>query len=81
MGRVVRKGPSSTKAVVDFWTVVMSDTGLPVLPFDCNPDSCDQGMLVYQSKSAAEKSAKHQRRMYWLKCKAARLDRVELPVV
>lgn len=37
---------------------------LPILPFDCNPDSDDQGMLVYRSKDAAQAAADYQTDWY-----------------
>jgi hypothetical protein len=58
---------------MEFWTVVHSDTGEPVLPFDANPESDDEGMLVYLSKIAAEASARHQAETYDLTCQAKRL--------
>ena len=60
----------------DLWTVVMRDTGNPVVPYDCNPESDDEGMLVYLSRRAAEMSAVHQSDLYDLDCEARRLDKV-----
>ncbi len=60
----------------DLWTVVMRDTGDPVLPLDSNDEFSDQGMLVYCSKRAAELSAEHQSDLYDLDCEARRLDKV-----
>lgn len=35
-----------------------------VPPMDCNPASCDEGMLVYRSFEAAGLAAEHQTTMY-----------------
>lgn len=63
-------------ALHELWTVVMRDTGDPVIPYDCNPESPDEGMLVYLSQRAAELSAEHQSDLYGLDCEARRLDKV-----
>lgn len=36
----------------------------PIVPYDCNPGSDDDGLLVYRSKAAAEHSATHQTDVY-----------------
>lgn len=55
------------------WTLV-HHTGMPVIPFDCNPKSKDDGMLVYRSRQAALAASKHQNRMYGLDCRPERLS-------
>ena len=62
--------------ITDLWTVVVRSNGSPVLPIDSNPESTDEGMLVYLSRRAAELSAEHQSELYDLDCEARRLDRV-----
>lgn len=58
------------------WTIVHAKEKTPVLPFDCNPRSSDEGMLVYRSYSAALAASKHQNRMYDLDTVPARLEEV-----
>ncbi len=36
----------------------------PIVPYDSNPGSADQGLLAYRSKTAAEHSANHQQACY-----------------
>ena len=60
----------------DLWTVIDHATRIPVVPFDCNPESEDEGFLVYRSKRAAELAAEHQSELYELDCQACRLDMV-----
>lgn len=47
-----------------WWTVVWSPSMTPIVPYDCNPGSDDDGLLVYRSKAAAEHSATHQTDVY-----------------
>ncbi len=47
-----------------WWTVVWSPSMTPIVPYDENPGSDDEGLLVYRSKTAAEHSANHQQKMY-----------------
>lgn len=60
----------------ELFTVVNRSTGEPVTPFDCNPQSDDEGMLVYWSRRAAELAAEHQAEHYDLDCEARSLDRI-----
>jgi hypothetical protein len=79
LGGGVRGGEHRKETVMqlsDLWTVVMRATGMPVLPVDCNPESDDEGMLVYRSRRAADTAAEHQSDMYGLDCEARRLDKV-----
>jgi hypothetical protein len=59
----------------DLYTVIMRDSGHPVLPVDTNEHD-DQGLLVYLSREAAESAAEHQAELYDLDCMAQRLDKV-----
>lgn len=66
----------------DLWTLKLPD-GQPVVPYDSNPGSHDEGMLVYRSEEAAISAAKHQNEMYELNCEPCRLRsvlRVPYPV-
>jgi hypothetical protein len=47
-----------------WWTVVWKQNMEPIVPFDSNPASDDEGLLVYRSKVAAEHAAIHQQEMY-----------------
>lgn len=47
-----------------WWTVVWSPSMTPIVPYDSNPVSADEGLLVYRSKTAAKHSANHQQEMY-----------------
>lgn len=64
------KTPAKSQPVVrvpkksDWWTVVWSPSMTPIVPYDSNPGSADEGLLVYRSKTAAEHSANHQQEMY-----------------
>lgn len=60
----------------DVWTLKFPD-GFPVRPFDCNPESNDEGFLCYLSKDAAEKACRHQHDLYGLECTPCRLDQLE----
>jgi hypothetical protein len=60
----------------ELWTIVHRASGKPVVPYDTNPGSDDEGMLVYRSRKAAELAAEHQSDMYDLDCEARRLDKV-----
>jgi hypothetical protein len=67
----------------NLWTIVHTDRlsprkGKPVIPFDCNPGSSDEGMLVYRSKDAAANAARHQRDTYGLACRPRRLTETDL---
>ncbi len=42
------------------FTILNRGTHEPVVPFDANPDSDDEGMLVYRCRAAAESAAEHQ---------------------
>jgi len=55
--------------IVNLWTLRWFNTengsgGSIVPPGDCNPGSDDEGMLVYRSLEAADKSAQHQTELY-----------------
>jgi hypothetical protein len=65
------------ESMSDLWTIVHSDTKKPVLPMDCNPESDDEGMLVYRSQKAAELAAEYQAEMYDIVCEARRLDEAQ----
>lgn len=60
------------------WTIVAQDTGSVVPPIDCNPDHGDQGCMVYFSREAATKAARHQERLYDIPCEACRMDKIVL---
>jgi hypothetical protein len=62
----------------DLWTVIDHATRRPVVPVDCNPQSDDEGFLVYRSRTAAELAAEHQSDLYDLDCQACRLDLAEI---
>lgn len=61
---------------MSLWTIVHRKCKTPVLPFDSNPRSSDEGMLVYRSYSAALAASKHQNRMYDLNTVPERLEDV-----
>ncbi len=46
-----------------YYTIV-NEHGVPVLPLDENPDSEDEGMLVYRSQEAAQAAADYQMLCY-----------------
>ncbi len=52
------------------FTILNRGTHEPVVPFDANPDSDDEGMLVYRCRAAAESAAEHQAECYDLDCEA-----------
>ncbi len=56
-----------------YWTIVHKDNKSPVIPFDCNPTSKDEGMLVYYSYQAARASSCHQNSQYELDCEPCKL--------
>ena len=60
----------------ELFTVVNRQTGIPIVPIDCNPESDDEGMLVYWSREAAELAAEHQSERYEMDCEARSLNRV-----
>jgi hypothetical protein len=64
---------SKLTLVGDYWTIVHDKTRHPVIPFDCNPGSADEGMLVYRSRRAASAACGHQRQLYGVKCHAVKL--------
>ena len=51
-------------AMPAYWVLVWMPSGNPIVPYDSNPESDDEGMLVYRSKRAGELAAKHQMEMY-----------------
>lgn len=61
---------------MSLWTIVHRKCKTPVLPFDSNPRSSDEGMLVYRSYQAATAACKHQNQMYELDTIPARLEAV-----
>lgn len=62
---------------MSYWTIVHRDSRTPVVPFDCNPKSEDDGMLVYRSRQAAVAACKHQNHMYDLDTIPMRLEALE----
>lgn len=56
------KPASATKK--EWWTVVWMPSNRPIVPYDANPKSDDEGLLVYRTKKAAELAADHQFEMY-----------------
>lgn len=62
---------------MSYWTIVHRIGREPVLPFDSNPRSEDEGMLVYRSHQAAVAASKHQNRMYNLDTIPLRLEALE----
>jgi hypothetical protein len=64
--------------VPNLWTVVDRKTREPVPPVDYNPDSNDQGIMVFRSRSAARMSASYQNGLYDVDYAACRLDRAKL---
>lgn len=59
------------------YTIVHIQSLRPVVPFDCNPDSDDEGMLVYGSFEAASKAADHQNGLYDVECIAFRVEALD----
>lgn len=49
------------------YTLIWSDTKRPIPPYDSNPGSSDEGLLVYRSLKAAESAARHQQMLYSLR--------------
>lgn len=47
-----------------YWVVVHREDHTPVVPLDCNEDHDDEGMLVYNTFVAADRSANHQMALY-----------------
>ncbi|MEN6507139.1 MAG: hypothetical protein ABFD92_21595 [Planctomycetaceae bacterium] len=64
--------------IKDLWTVVLCKSNEPVVPIDDNPESDDQGMIVYRSQRAAELAAEYQAEMYGIDCRACRMDKAEM---
>lgn len=63
--------------IYSLWTVIHTDTGEPVVPFDANPGyPGDEGMLVYRSLAAAQAASKHQDDLYELSTKPEQLVRL-----
>jgi len=59
------KDPAWTKGN-SLHVLCLNQVGPPVavLPFDCNPGSDDEGMLVYNTFEACIHAAEHHKRMY-----------------
>ncbi len=60
-----------------WWTLIWEGTTTPVVPFDENPGSYDEGMLVYRTQKAAQCACRHQRDLYDVQCKPIRLNEIE----
>lgn len=63
----------------EYWTIVHKGTKTPVVPFDTNPGSVDEGMLVYWSRVAADLACEHQFALYGVECKPCPLDKAKEP--
>lgn len=69
----------TTDELKELWTIVNQD-GTPVVPVDENPESADEGMLVYFSRRAAELAAEYQSETFdGMDCRAERLGRLIPP--
>ena len=58
-----------------YWTIVHLESDIPVIPFDCNPRSKDEGMLVYRSYQAALAACVHQQSLYGIRCEPCKLGK------
>ena len=46
------------------YTLIWEKTQTPIVPYDENPESDDEGILVYSSQEAAECAARYQTEQY-----------------
>lgn len=62
-----RATPAKSKPVVseaNYWVLVWMPSGTPIPPYDSNPGSSDEGLMVYRNECAAKSAAEHQQNMY-----------------
>lgn len=63
-----RTTPAKSQPVVsaakEYWVLIWLPSCEAIPPYDSNPGSSDEGLLVYRSKKAATSAAKHQQDMY-----------------
>ena len=55
---------SRGSAMPAYWVLVWMPSGIPIVPYDLNPGSDDDGMLVYGSREAGDLAAKHQMKLW-----------------